>query len=147
MCLIIPAHDPEGATRYSQASNSSDQLGRQRDRALAVTRVIAGLAATGLSCGMVTSAPPASSSLIAAKPIDGRIMSTRQVTKNPTRMVIGERASQYERVRATTHIPINCWGKMPKNNSESAIEREQYPHVAARLEWCPCPRARQNTSA
>ena len=38
--------------------------------------------------GTNTSAPPASSSLIAAKPTDGRIRSTRQVTKRPTRMVM-----------------------------------------------------------
>src|SRR6476660_524228 len=36
--------------------------------------------------GTKTSAPPDSSSLIAANPIDGRIKSTRQVTKKPTRM-------------------------------------------------------------
>ena len=37
--------------------------------------------------GTKTSAPPASSSLIAAKPIDGRTRSMRQVTKKPTRML------------------------------------------------------------
>ncbi len=60
--------------------------------------------------------PRASSSLSAAKPIDGRIRSTRQVTKRPTRMGIGSE-----------------WLGASRNDSTRVVARASVPDGGVRI--------------
>src|SRR2546428_4145 len=82
----MPAHDPDGVTRKSQSSNSATTLAARAFASARSPELYAGWPQQVCDGGTKASAPPDSISSIAAKPIDGRIRSTRQVTKKPTRM-------------------------------------------------------------
>src|SRR5580658_902587 len=80
----MPPQEPLGATTYSQSSNASIAC---RASLLALARspeLYAGWPQQ-VWLGTITLQPASSSSLTAAKPTLGRMMSTRQVTKSPTR--------------------------------------------------------------
>src|ERR1700726_4950141 len=83
---------------------------------------------------MITCAPPNSSSLIVAKPIDGRIRSTRQVTKNPTRMMVSERVRSVRARQSDNTHSHQLLGEDAEEQQREPVERQQYPHVASRLE-------------
>src|SRR5688572_24797674 len=83
----MPAHEPEGTTTCPRPSNSSSTLRASACAEARSPELYAGCPQHVCSLGTTTSHPAASSSRIVAKPMRGRIRSTRQVTKRATRII------------------------------------------------------------
>src|SRR5579871_1969952 len=99
----MPAQEPDGATTWSQDANAvitwaaiSCAVGRSPALKAGWPQQLCG--------GTSTTQPASSSSFAAAKPTEGRIRSTRQVTNSPTRLVCGaaiEALQRHDENRAT----------------------------------------------
>src|SRR5215471_2970167 len=80
----MPAHEPEGATTWSYDAKASITCSAMARAFRRSPELNAGWPQQ--VCGGTSTVQPASSrSFAAANPIEGRIRSTRQVTKRPTR--------------------------------------------------------------
>src|SRR5271155_6010596 len=127
----MPLQDPEGATRYSLPSNSAMTLAASALAPVRSPALYPGCPQQVCGGGTQTSAPPASSSRTAARPIDGRIRSTRQVTNRPTRIESFRLVRMRQRQSAQAHQTLR---KNPEQQQREPVHGQQQPGVATRLE-------------
>src|ERR1700719_2172593 len=131
----MPAHEPDGATTKSQGANVAITCS-------AISRVVARSPELKAGwpqqlCGGTSTVQPASSkSFTAAKPTDGRIMSTRQVTNRPTRLS----GSAIDAPRQVLLIgDIGGKGLIPQVNAadhrQDSVPFQCYHHAMAIVRW------------
>src|SRR5216684_1245564 len=108
----MPAHEPDGATTLSYGAKASITCAAM-SRVVARSPELKAGWPQQLCSGTSTVQPASSRSFAAAKPTEGRIRSTRQVTNSPTRLAMGSAIKQLQWAQGISR-DIGAIGTVPQ---------------------------------